>query len=132
MKNMLIKIVDKNKEKIDKVLSAVNGRARRRILDYERLLDVVKTAQEQIKRTVGDSKSSVYGAKVHYAPNAVFARSYKYEAEGTCVIFHFNQNGEAVLTYAYRNRISKDTSKQYDVEFTEKQKALMLKYASRF
>ncbi len=128
---MVIKVVDKNKEKIEDILATVNGRARRRILNYESLLDVVKTAQDRIKRTLG-SKSAMYGAEINYTSNEVFAKSYKYEAEGTCVTFHFDKNGDAILTYACRERISKYTRKQFFVKFTETQKALMLKHASCF
>lgn len=77
---MVVKVVDKNKEKIEKILATVNGRARRRILNYESLLDVVKTAQSRIEGVLGSSKSALYGAKVFYVPNEVFPR-YFYEPE---------------------------------------------------
>lgn len=128
---MVVKVVDKNKEKIEEILATVNGRARRRILNYERLLDVVKTAKDRLEVVLG-SKCALYGAKVFYVPNEVFPRNYFYEPEGTCVKFHFDKRGNAVLTYASRIRISKYTWIQYDVEYTDKQLTLMHRRASRF
>ena len=128
---MVVKVVDKNKEKIEEILATVNGRARRRILNYERLLDVVKTAKDRLEGVLG-SKCALYGAKVFYVPNEVFPRNYFYEPEGTCVKFHFDKRGNAVLTYASRIRISKYTWIQYDVEYTDKQLTLMHRRASRF
>ena len=128
---MLVKVVEKNKEKINKILADANGKAWRRVLDYESLLAVVKVVQDRLKQALG-SRSALYGAKINYTPNEIFPKSYQYEASGTCVSFHFDKNGDAVLTCAYRDRLSKYTWKQYVVEYTDKQIKLMLQRASRF
>ena len=118
---MVVKVVDKNKEKIEKILAAVNGRAWRRVLNYESLLDVVKTAQGRLEG-IYTGRDGEEGELVLFQPDIdqVYAYGQKDRRGNNTLIKYVKWDGNKFLVCNKPGKVKETNTSDKNVVANEK------------
>ena len=132
---MKIKITPENKDKIEKVLREVNGKAvEHTITRYGELQHIADRAIDKIYNVLRN-KATCKGARLHYTSGLAVANSYRYSRKATRVTIVFNGKLEAFLYSACSVGIYTEAGKKY-YTYTEEQKErikeLAVKNASQY
>ena len=118
---------DKNKEKIEEMIKAAEGRATVRLLSYQ---SIIKSLSE-IERTLGIKKKYMDGIKADVDVSAQnFPRAYKYTPESTHFKAVKKSNGWD-LQSVYRARTRRENHR-YHLELTEEAKAAIISRMQEF
>ena len=115
-----IRLIEKNKERINKLLCKANGQARERtIYDYNELEWIVKRCRERLMAQIHGSAKTLDGIKVAYAYKCELPKAYKYEAKTTFVKFIFTKYNYVTVTDAFRGPMRRTNVENYECELTK-------------
>lgn len=123
---MKIIIKDSNREKIEKALSEIQGRAKVRTLSYKKIKSIIDREIEHCEK-YGVPKCAIEGLKISYMPDAArFPQAYKYTPEATFVTIEFGKNATPYLIDIGRDRCDTPTSVKKVLNFPQSLKDKIL------